>query len=328
VGQPAAAVPNGAGTIAGLKQSAEGTLQTAPAQSGQGVLEGTPQDQQGQALQPAVQTQDPGQAVKTQIETDKVQPAVVTPDPANHHPTVVQGSMTAVQAKPVLPSEDSGTAARSDTAAQPVDTTAQAAARAEGQSQSSFSFSERDQTWSSQGQPHQANASMTLVNSQVIAGSGTALPTAEPPRSAPVVPAPPPAQPVPVHVDDATPRPPFVQSVSLELPQADLGQLRVRVMLSDQVVHAHLVTDRGDLGQMLVTRQEQLSTQLSTAGLEMGQLRVQVDRQGGYDATQQGLSHAYDDRSQQQRGQPRQPEQPSNPPVFQQRPRSALSVFA
>ncbi|HJT18959.1 MAG TPA: flagellar hook-length control protein FliK [Nitrospira sp.] len=331
MGQPA--IPTSGGPVADLKQSAENALQTmTSARPGQALRDATPQAQQSQFPQAAVQTEDPRQAVSGQVGTDKLQPVVVTADPANSHPTALQASMTVVQSKPVSSSDDSATAGHSGTVAQPVDVTVQSGARTEGQgqtqTQNSFSFSERDQTWLSQDQPHQANASITMVNSQLIAGSGTASPGADPSRSTATIPTPPPAQPVPVHVEDAAPRQSFVQSVSLELPQADLGQLRVRVMLSDQVVHAHLVTDRGDLGQMLVTRQEQLSTQLSTAGLEMGQLRVQVDRQGGYDATQQGLSHAYDDRSQQQRGQPRQPEQPSNLPVFQQRQRSALSVFA
>ncbi|BCA54812.1 hypothetical protein W02_19520 [Nitrospira sp. KM1] len=119
------------------------------------------------------------------------------------------------------------------------------------------------------------------------------------------------------------------QSVVLDLPQTDLGQLRVRVVLADQTVHAHLTTERGDLGQMLASRQDQLGSQLSSVGLELGQMRVQVDRQNHHQAGgQDWFSHAYDDRGQQQRGQSQQDRQQAETPLRQQLRQTALSIFA
>ncbi len=74
---------------------------------------------------------------------------------------------------------------------------------------------------------------------------------------------------------------PVSQSVMLDLDPLDMGPLRVRVMMSDQTVHAHIRTEHGELGQGLLQQGQSLESSLRTTGLEMGMLRVTVDQQQG-----------------------------------------------
>lgn len=74
---------------------------------------------------------------------------------------------------------------------------------------------------------------------------------------------------------------PFTQSVTLDLDPLDMGPLRVRVMMNDQTVHAHIRTEHGELGQGLLQQGQSLESSLRTTGLEMGMLRVTVDQQQG-----------------------------------------------
>ncbi|MDR4480381.1 MAG: flagellar hook-length control protein FliK [Nitrospira sp.] len=74
---------------------------------------------------------------------------------------------------------------------------------------------------------------------------------------------------------------PVAQSVMLDLDPLDMGPLRVRVMMSDQTVHAHIRTEHGELGQGLLQQGQSLESSLRTTGLEMGMLRVTVDQQQG-----------------------------------------------
>jgi flagellar hook-length control protein FliK len=69
------------------------------------------------------------------------------------------------------------------------------------------------------------------------------------------------------------------QSVTLDLDPLDMGPLRVRVMMTDQMVHAHIRTEHGELGQGLLQQGQSLEASLRTSGLEMGMLRVTVDQQ-------------------------------------------------
>lgn len=73
----------------------------------------------------------------------------------------------------------------------------------------------------------------------------------------------------------------FSQSVTLDLDPLDMGPLRVRVMMSEQTVHAHIRTEHGELGQGLLQQGQSLESSLRTTGLEMGMLRVTVDQQQG-----------------------------------------------
>lgn len=74
---------------------------------------------------------------------------------------------------------------------------------------------------------------------------------------------------------------PVSHSVTLDLDPLDMGPLRVRVMMSDHTVHAHIRTEHGELGQGLLQQGQSLETSLRTTGLEMGMLRVTVDQQQG-----------------------------------------------
>lgn len=73
----------------------------------------------------------------------------------------------------------------------------------------------------------------------------------------------------------------MAHSVMLDLDPLDMGPLRVRVMMSDQTVHAHIRTEHGELGQGLLQQGQSLESSLRTTGLEMGMLRVTVDQQQG-----------------------------------------------
>ncbi len=69
------------------------------------------------------------------------------------------------------------------------------------------------------------------------------------------------------------------QTVTLDLDPLDMGPLRVRIMMTDQIVHAHIRTEHGELGQGLLQQGQSLEASLRTTGLEMGMLRVTVDQQ-------------------------------------------------
>jgi flagellar hook-length control protein FliK len=71
----------------------------------------------------------------------------------------------------------------------------------------------------------------------------------------------------------------LTQSVTVDLDPLDMGPLRVRVMMTDQTVHAHIRTEHGELGQSLLQQGQSLDSSLRTTGLEMGMLRVTVDQQ-------------------------------------------------
>lgn len=74
---------------------------------------------------------------------------------------------------------------------------------------------------------------------------------------------------------------PFAQTVTVDLDPLDMGPLRIRVMMADQTVHAHIRTEHGELGQGLLQQGQSLESSLRTTGLEMGMLRVTVDQQQG-----------------------------------------------
>lgn len=88
---------------------------------------------------------------------------------------------------------------------------------------------------------------------------------------------------------------PSAQAVTLDLDPLDMGPLRVRILMTDQTVHAHIRTAHGELGQGLLQQGQSLEASLRTTGLEMGMLRVTVDQQ-----QQQG--HGENARAFQQQG--------------------------
>jgi flagellar hook-length control protein FliK len=145
------------------------------------------------------------------------------------------------------------------------------------------------------------------------------------PASTPTVP--PPSQTNLLSPDPATSHIPITHAVQFDLAPADFGQLRVRVVLSDQTIHTHLSTDRAELGQMLTSQQEQLNTQLSAAGLDLGRFQVQVDQGRTNHSGQEWPSQAHGGTSQQQRD-PRQQDPSQEVPVPAPTRTGMLSLFA
>jgi len=119
----------------------------------------------------------------------------------------------------------------------------------------------------------------------------------------------------------------LARSVVFEVTQPDLGRVNVRVAMTNDLVHTHLSSDRPDVGQYLVNGQDRLQAALQASGLDMGQFRVHVDRQGAQHGGQEWLSRGYDDRPQQQRGQQRPDDTPADYPP-DRRPSGVLSLFA
>ncbi len=129
--------------------------------------------------------------------------------------------------------------------------------------------------------------------------------------------------------EDASPLPHTVKSVTVDLDPLDMGPLRVRVMMTDQTVHAHIRTEHGLLGQGLLQEGQQLESSLRTTGLEMGFLRVTVDQQqqgrhdGGasYQRPGQPVGRATD-------GSVAQVEAADGPPAPRQMSNGRVSYFA
>lgn len=69
------------------------------------------------------------------------------------------------------------------------------------------------------------------------------------------------------------------KSIVLELSQADLGRVNIRVAVNQDTVHAHFSSERNDLGQYLVNGQDRLQTALNASGLDLGRFQVDIDRQ-------------------------------------------------
>lgn len=114
------------------------------------------------------------------------------------------------------------------------------------------------------------------------------------PASVPTTPTPslfqPPAPPT-HHVTDVA-QPPIasmLRSVVVDVAQPDLGHVNIRVAMMNDSVHAHFSTDRAEVGQFLINGQDRLQTTLQANGLDMGQFRVDIDRQNSGRSFQQGL---------------------------------------
>jgi len=83
------------------------------------------------------------------------------------------------------------------------------------------------------------------------------------------------------------PMPAMTRSVVFEVAQPDLGRVNVRVAMTNEMVHAHLSSDRSEVGQFLLNGQDRLQAALQANGLEMGQFRVDLDRQSAGRSFQQ-----------------------------------------
>ncbi|BFU90961.1 MAG: hypothetical protein NTAFB01_21480 [Nitrospira sp.] len=73
----------------------------------------------------------------------------------------------------------------------------------------------------------------------------------------------------------------MTRSVVFDVAQPDLGHVNIRVAMTNDVVHTHLSADRPEVGQFLINGQDRLQAALQANGLDMGQFRVDIDRQSG-----------------------------------------------
>lgn len=96
------------------------------------------------------------------------------------------------------------------------------------------------------------------------------------------------------------PASPASRSVAFEVLQPDLGRINVRVAMTHDIVHTHISSERADVGQLLVNGQDRLQAALQANGLDMGQFRVDIDRQSGGRSFQQS---AYQDQEHGRAGQ-------------------------
>ena len=98
-----------------------------------------------------------------------------------------------------------------------------------------------------------------------------------------------PAQPMTAtHDVSDMPMPAMTRSVVLEVEQPDLGRINVRVSMTNEQVHTHFSSDRSEVGQLLINGQDRLQSALQANGLDMGQFRVDIDRQSAGRSFQQG----------------------------------------
>ena len=108
------------------------------------------------------------------------------------------------------------------------------------------------------------------------------------PPPVPVVSQAPPVTPSPVPTDQSLHL--MSRSVVVDLSQPDLGHVNIRVAMMNDVVHTHLSADRPEVGQFLMSGQDRLQAAFQANGLDMGQFRVDIDRQGAGRSFQQGFS--------------------------------------
>lgn len=117
-----------------------------------------------------------------------------------------------------------------------------------------------------------------------------------------------------------------VHTVQVNLEQEELGRLRVRVVLADSTVHTHVTTEYADLGQFLMNRRDQLESALHTAGLDVGQFRVHIDRQGSGQSADDRMTRSFGDDPHEPRGR-REPMRAAPDVPIAAEPHG-LSVFA
>jgi len=78
------------------------------------------------------------------------------------------------------------------------------------------------------------------------------------------------------------------RAILFQVADPDLGHINIRVAMTNDIVHAYLSSDRPEVGQFLVNGQDRLQSALQANGLEMGQFRVDIDRQNTGRSFQQG----------------------------------------
>ena len=82
----------------------------------------------------------------------------------------------------------------------------------------------------------------------------------------------------------------MTRSVVFDVARPDLGHVNIRVAMANDVVHTHLSADRLEVGQFLVNGQDRLQAAFQANGLDMGQFRVDIDRQSAGRSFQQDPS--------------------------------------
>ncbi len=162
--------------------------------------------------------------------------------------------------------------------------------------EAAFSQSGHDSDGQRHGNPEPKAFQGTAVDLQAMNGRTTEHYAAV--AQSQTVPAPPAPSPTvmvpPVHptfpAPDMTqqPIPSILRSVVLDVAQPDLGHVNIRVAMMNDSVHAHFSTDRAEIGQFLINGQDRLQTTLQANGLDMGQFRVDIDRQNGGRSFYQG----------------------------------------
>jgi Flagellar hook-length control protein FliK len=118
------------------------------------------------------------------------------------------------------------------------------------------------------------------------------------------------------------------QTVQVELPSHEAGPMSVRISMMDQTVHTQFTTDRGDLGAILIGRQDQLQQSLAKSGLELGQFQVHVNQEGRQEAFPDRQSRRNGGASEQQPAAQGQSEQSHDQERPNYRSTRTLSLFA
>jgi hypothetical protein len=137
--------------------------------------------------------------------------------------------------------------------------------------------------------------SQPFVVDHTIANGSVALGASSQASSAPGTPA---STPVVTQVQPGLPREemaqptgvPGTRSVVVNVAQPDLGHVNIRVAMTNAVVHTFLSSDRADVGQFFINGQDRLQAALQASGLDLGQFRVDIDRQSSGRSFQQGSS--------------------------------------
>lgn len=94
--------------------------------------------------------------------------------------------------------------------------------------------------------------------------------------------------------------PTLSRSVAFEVAGPELGRIHVRVAMTNDQVHTHLSSDRSEVGQFLMNGHDRLQAALQSAGLDLGQFRVDIDRQSAGRSFHQGQFHEQQGRGWQQ----------------------------
>ncbi len=118
------------------------------------------------------------------------------------------------------------------------------------------------------------------------------------------------------------------QTVHVVLPAHDSGPLSVRISMTDQTVSTQFTTDRSDLGQFLLTRQDQLQQNLTRSGLELGQFQVHVNQEGRQETLSDRQSRRNGEAPEQRFASQDQNRQSHDQERPNHRPTRGLSLFA